>query len=103
VVAWPDFLDNMVLNMPLLSVTITHWFPIITFCPISGLPDLLYVKAKFDQFKELYGVRRKIKAKLRFRVIFMEDAAMEIKTLFPEASEVEVRLMFSKHIVKIKG
>jgi hypothetical protein len=91
----------MVLYMA-VTLKITHWFPIVTFCPVNGLPDFVYVTVSFNEFQELYEVRRKIKSAIQFKKVFMEDAALFMKTLFPKSTSVEVRLMFSKHIVTVE-
>ncbi len=84
-------------------ITITHWFPIITFCPVNSLPDFVFVEVEFtDKFAELYEVRRIIKRTIRFKKKFMEDLANDILCRFPEASAVRLRLMFNKHVITIK-
>lgn len=82
-------------------VWITHWFPILTFCPYNGLPDFVFVTVKFHQFRELYAVRKKIKELIQFQTLYMEDVARIVKLTYTDALEVEVRLMFSKHVVRI--
>lgn len=84
-----------------LHLTITHWFPIITFCPVNKLPDFIFVKVTFNTFKELYAVRKELKKAFNFRCMFMEDVALEVAERFPDSEQVEVHLAFSKHIVKI--
>lgn len=84
-------------------VTIAHWFPIITFCPVNRLPDFLFVTVVHtDRFVELYKARRKIRETLMWKTLFMEDAAERIKEAFPEAEVVTVRLMFNKHKVTLQ-
>ncbi len=82
-------------------VTITHWVPIVTFCPVNKLPDLIYVSIMFEQFKELYAVRRRIKKLLQWKRMFMEEAALALLDEFPDATLVEVKLLFDKHNVTI--
>lgn len=82
-------------------VEISHWLPIITFCPVNNLPDLLYVTVTFDHFKELYEVRRRIRQLIAFRKMYMEDVAESVFKLFNECVSVQVRLVGSKHIVHI--
>lgn len=80
---------------------ITHWLPIITFCPVNKLPDLIFVSIEFDHFMELYSVRRQIKGILQFKCLFMEDCAEVLATAFPTASFIEVSLIFNRHTVKL--
>lgn len=84
------------------EVTITHWLPIVTFCPVNGLPDLLYVRVTFREFKELYAVRKALRAALQWKRMFMEDAAQHVSNLYPEAKSVEVYLMFNKHRITLE-
>ena len=79
--------------------TITHWLPIVTFCPVNNLPDLIYVSITFEDFQELYEVRRKIKRAAQFKKMFMEDICTMVYDMYPTALEVQVRLVFSKHTV----
>lgn len=82
-------------------VTIRHWLPILTFCPVNNLPDLLYVSVTFDDglLHELYDVRKRMKKILSMQNMFMEVCAQKIAEEFPDASEVTVRLAFSRHVV----
>lgn len=82
-------------------VTITHWLPAVTFCPVNNLPDLLYVEVEFDgaTFVELYGARKKIKSLIQWKKCFMEEVAGIVHAAFPDALKVTVRLAFNKHIV----
>lgn len=86
-------------------ITIRHWLPIITFCPVNNLPDLLYVTVEFelygDDFVELYAVRKRIRKELSGRTIFMEQAAQLIAAAFPQSCSVTVRLACSRHVVSI--
>ena len=84
-------------------VRISHWLPIITFCPVNKLPDFLYISVAFEgtEFKELYAVRKRIRNKVAWKLQFMEDVAKDIFTEFPDAFEVKVSLLFSKHTVTI--
>ena len=85
------------------TVTITHWLPILTFCPVNKLPDFIFVEVTFvDTFAELYGVRSKIRKLVSKKLMFMEDIAKMVFDEFPEANTVKVRLMFNKHIVEIR-
>lgn len=89
----------------LTRVDITHWLPIVTFCPVNKLPDLLYITVTFqdDELHELYNVRKQIRKAVSYKCMFMEDVAAEIKKAFPGAASVEVRLLTGRHIVTIKG
>ena len=83
-------------------VKLSHWFPIITICPISRLPDLLYVTVTFkNQFVELYDFRKQLKV-FNFKQRFMEGIAIDLRRMFPNAVEIEVKLLTGRHIVRIK-
>ena len=83
-------------------ISITHWLPIITFCPVNKLPDLIYVTVTFkNTFRELYAVRKQIRAIASRKLRFMEDIAWDIAFEFPEAIEVKVQLVTGRHIVII--
>ena len=84
-------------------VTIRHWLPIFTFCPYNNLPDLIWISVTFtgDEFVELYNVRKTLREAFTFRTIYMEDIAKKTLAMFPEATNVTVRLGFSRHEVKI--
>lgn len=90
--------------MPADLVIIRHWLPIVTFCPVNNLPDLLYVSLEFKdgKFRELYELRKKIRKLLRWRRMFMEGAASKIAYHFPEASAIEIRLAFNRHVIRIE-
>lgn len=85
-------------------VTISHWLPVITFCPVNNLPDLIhvYVTIPADKFVELYGVRKDIQRNWRFRKMFMEDVAKEAFEFFDYALAVEVRLLTGRHVVRLE-
>lgn len=86
----------------LTRVTLTHWFPILTRCPVTGFYDPIFVEVTFvNEFVELHEFRTNLKKLLWNRVIFMEDAAKLVFEKFPDAKNVRVRLAFSKHIVEI--
>lgn len=89
-------------DMPsVISTTVTHWLPIVTFCPVNNLPDLLYVEVTFTEFEELYAVRKKVRSALRYRKLYMEQACQTVYNLFPNCTSVTVRLPFNKHKVTI--
>jgi hypothetical protein len=87
-----------------MAVTIRHWLPILTFCPVNNLPDLIYVSLtiKSGKFVELYEARKKVRKLVSGRRMFMEDIASKIAHNFPEVDEVTVRLAFDRHVVTIK-
>lgn len=88
-----------------MAVTIRHWLPILTFCPVNNLPDLIYVSLTFKngKFVELYEARKKIRKLVSGRRMFMEDIASKLAYNFPDADEVTVRLAFDRHVVTLKG
>ena len=91
----------MVLDMPHLRLTVSHWLPIITFCPVNGFPDVIYVYVTFDSFTELYAVRKKIRKLVSFKKMFMEEVAQTLLRKIDGASSVEVRLLTGRHVVAI--
>jgi hypothetical protein len=88
-----------------VRVEISHWLPIVTFCPVNHLPDLIYVTVAFEgeAFHELYAVRKLIRKTVSGRLCFMEQVATDIQEAFPDAVEVKVRLVTGRHVVTIKG
>lgn len=86
-----------------LHVVIRHWLPIITFCPVNRLPDLLYVSLYFygSNIPELYQVRKQVRKLLSMKKLFMEDAAALVADNFPSVSMVEVALAFNRHVVSV--
>ena len=84
------------------TVKIRHWLPILTFCPVNGLPDLIYVTVEFDDngLHELYDIRRQVRHLTQGKKMFMEDLA---QLVFEElgADAVTVRLAFNRHVVTI--
>lgn len=82
-------------------LTVSHWLPVITFCPVNNLPDVIYVYVTFDSFAELYAVRKQVRKLVSFKKMFMEDVAMTVLTSIEGAVEVEVRLITSRHVVKV--
>lgn len=85
----------------MLQLRISHWLPIVTFCPVNKLPDLIYVTATFDGFAELYAVRRKIRLVASWKLEFMETIAQMVLDALPTATEVEVRLVTGRHVVTL--
>lgn len=86
-----------------LQLTVSHWLPIITFCPVNNLPDVIYVYVTFDTFTELYDVRKKIRKLVNFKKMFMEDVAQCLLHGIEGAVEVEVRLITGRHVVKLNS
>ncbi len=84
-----------------MELTVTHWLPIVTFCPVNNLPDLIFISVTFRDFTELYAVRRQLRT-LNWRKMFMEDVAKSVSDMFPEAKRVTVKLMFNKHSVTLE-
>lgn len=83
-------------------IRITHWLPILTFCPVNGLPDFIFITLTFKGFIELYSVRRAVRKLVSMRTMFMEDIAELVHNKYPEA-DVQVRLWFNKHCVELKA
>ena len=76
------------------------WFPIITRCPLSVLPDFVKVELHCTGFVELYEARKKLRKLLTGKKMFMEDLAKLVLETFPEpVSACTVRLMWGPHIV----
>lgn len=86
------------------TVTISHWLPVVTFCPVNNLPDLIhvYVTHPAKDFHELYAVRREIKRLFNLRRMFMEDVAKEALQHFDFATKVEVVLMTGRHRIALE-
>jgi len=75
----------------------------MTICPITKLPELIFVEVDFEKFAEIFEVRKKIKKSVtRKRVRFMEAVADDLLNDIPEAAAVKVKLLFGKHIVSVK-
>ena len=83
-----------------MKTTVTTWLPIITFCPVNKLPDLIFIEAEFGNFRELYGVRKKMRKLVSFKCMFMEDVASVVREELG-ADKVVVRLVFNKHRVEV--
>lgn len=85
------------------TVEISHWLPIITICPHNNTVDLLYVTVRFNDgvFRELYAIRKQIFKLAMFKKIFMEDLAILLANNIEGSSQVEVRLVTGRHIVRI--
>lgn len=85
-----------------MTTTIRHWLPILTFCPVNDLPDLVYITVEFrDTFVELYEARKKIRKAVNGKKMFMEDIAKLVADKYPQSCRVQVRLAFDRHVVTI--
>lgn len=83
-------------------VKLSHWLPIITRCPLSIIPDFVYVELHIeDNFVELYDARKKLRKLLSWRCSYMEDLAARVLDAFPGVNGVTVRLMFNIHSVTV--
>lgn len=85
---------------------VRHWLPILTFCPVNHLPDLIYVEVQFQDYTldempvhELYGIRKRIRKVASFKKKFMEDIAADLFKEFPNCNAVTVSLAFGRHVV----
>lgn len=85
------------------TVKIRHWLPILTYCPVNSLPDLIYVTLTFeDQLVELYTVRKTVRKLVSGKKLYMEEIASTVADLYTNAIEVKVTLMFGRHEVTLK-
>jgi len=85
------------------TTTITHWVPFVTVCPVTRLPELIYIKVTFGHFAELFEVRRRLKECVRSnRLSYMEDIAERVMNAFEDAIKVEVNLAFNRHKVVVE-
>lgn len=94
--------------MAIRDTQVRHWLPIITFCPVNHLPDLIYVEVAFTDstlegtpVHELYGIRKRIRKVASFKKKFMEDIAMDLFKEFPNCASVTVTLAFGRHKVTL--
>lgn len=83
-------------------VKFRHWLPILTFCPVNNLPDLIYVTLEFEDGnnRDLYQIRKQVRKHISGRKAYMEDIAEILLVHFPTAV-VTVRLMFNRHVVTV--
>lgn len=95
----------------MMKVIFRHWLPILTYCPVNNLPDLIYVSVHVDldgpgQMLELYALRRTVRKLVSGSKAFMEDIAMQVQAyLLAEMgvrAAVEVRLAFNRHVVYLE-
>lgn len=85
-----------------LRLTVSHWLPLVTFCPVNGLPDVIYVYVTFETFEELYAVRKQLRKLVSFKKMFMEEVAETLLNKIEGAVEVEVKLLTGRHVVKLR-
>jgi len=93
--------------MAVRHTQVRHWLPIITFCPVNHLPDLIYVEVAFRDdllddsapVHELYGIRKRIRKIAQFKKKFMEDIAADLFREFTTCDYVTVTLAFGRHVV----
>ena len=85
-------------------ISISHWFPIITICPVTKLPDFLYATITFedDKFHELYEIRKRIKKVSMWRYCFMEDVAKSLLHEFSDAAEIRITLLTGRHKIILR-
>lgn len=91
--------------MAFTRTTIRHWLPIVTFCPVNKLPDLIYVSVDYDSeeleppFQELYETRKQIRKLVSGKRMFMEDICSLLYKELKGCSSVTVTLLFGRHVV----
>lgn len=83
-----------------------HWLPILTFCPVNNLPDLIYITVAFYEKEampvlDLYKVRKAIRKAVSGKKMFMEDVAKLIQGMYPNAAKITVALAFNRHVVEL--
>ena len=85
-------------NNPTITI-VRHWLPIVTRCPLSPWPDLIYISVEFPvgMFAELYEVRKTFKKEAWGKTKFMEIIASDILDANPTAAKVTVSLLFNRH------
>lgn len=70
-----------------MRLTISHWLPLVTRCPVNGLPDLCYIYVTIEGFAELYEARKHLFSGFFMNKLFMEDMLKEVWT---RAKQLEV-------------
>jgi hypothetical protein len=87
---------------------VRHWLPIVTFCPVNHLPDLIYIEVEFlddttfeNTVHELYAIRKQIRKIASWRKAYMEDIATHVFTAIRGCSAVTVTLAFGRHVVSV--
>lgn len=82
------------------STRITTWLPIVGLCPVNKLPDLFYVAVTFEnEFQELYSIRKRIRRVASWRYGFMETVVEDLAKEFPSAVQIELSLLFGRHVI----
>ena len=66
------------------------WLPIVTRCPVNGLPDVLWAEVSTSSMIDLYVVRERCFGGLFMRKIFMEDVANEVLKRAPDRSDARI-------------
>lgn len=94
--------------MPRAISAFRHWFPILTICPVNGMPDFIYVSIEWEAptetaFLDLYLVRKLVRRTLSMRRISMEAASRLVLVAFYQQfrsvpSAITVSLMFNRHV-----
>lgn len=92
-----------------MRICIRHWLPILTWCPVNNLPDLIYVTIHLEvdgpgNMLELYGVRREVRKLVSGQKMFMEDIALLVREYYLDKgvrTGVEVRLFLNRHVVYV--
>lgn len=87
--------------MAFRRVSVRHWLPILTICPVNKLPDLIYITVDFDdeELHELYAIRKEIRKLVSGKRMFMEDIAELVFLQIKGCSSVTVTLLFGRHVV----
>lgn len=76
---------------------ISTLLPFITICPVTKLPELLYVEIEFPEFMEIYETRNRIAQCVKQkRYGFQEETAQRLAEEFPNATKVSTHYAFSK-------
>ena len=85
---------------------IRHWLPILTFCPVNNLPDLVYFEVEFESEQgtvhELYEIRKLVRKLTSMRKNYMEDLALRVLLNIPDVKAVTVRLAFNRHEYRVE-
>lgn len=85
------------------TVQFRHWLPLITFCPVNGLPDFIYVTVTYiDNPDEIYDVKEVLRKTIMWKKAYMKDITQTILNNFPQAHSVTVRSMFNRQAVHVR-
>lgn len=93
------------------AVTFGHWLPIVTFCPVNGLPDFLRVRVTVlnqRETLELYAFRKELFKGLSGQKVYMESIAVQVleRALLYVRLETKVRvdveLIGGRHLISIE-